>query len=154
MPKGKSSRKVEEKPEGKRSRAKSRKAGRWFRWSEWSLRRRFGVGLVAVLLLAALGLKWKIDSDIQDAMEGPTWDVPALVFAEPVKLDPGLGWGADEVESLLVDLGYVRQRDARSPGSYEAREGSVLVHLRALELPDRRRDPLPVAVSFAGGAVS
>ena len=127
-------------------RSKGRPPGRW-RWR---------AGVAGLVLLAA-GLfvgKWKVDAEIRAAMEGPRWDVPSIIFAEPVKLYPGLGWGPDEVESLLVDLGYVRQRGASSAGTYEYREGSIVAHLRALELPGRKREPLPVTISFAGGALS
>jgi penicillin-binding protein 1B len=118
-------------------------------------RRGLKVGLVLLALLAvgSLLLVWKIDADIRDAMEGPTWEVPSLVFAEPVKLYPGLEWSRDEVESVLLDLRYVRQKGAKAPGTYDGSNSGFSVHLRPLEMPDRRREALLVTVSFAGPGV-
>ncbi|NTU60525.1 MAG: penicillin-binding protein 1B, partial [Deltaproteobacteria bacterium] len=126
----------------------------WAAWLGPGWRRWVAVGVLLLVPLALfLGVR-KLDSDIREAMEGPNWDVPSLVFAEPVKLYPGLSWGPDQVEGLLQDLSYTRSKGAPTQGTYDRVDGGVAVFLRALEIPDRKRDPLRVTVRCDGGSVT
>ena len=81
-----------------------------------------------VLIFAAV--VFYLDREITTAFEGRRWQLPAQVFARPMELYEGQALSRSDLVEELLRLGYVEERGANSPGSFQQRGNTVLVASR------------------------
>ncbi|MBI5445425.1 MAG: transglycosylase domain-containing protein [Deltaproteobacteria bacterium] len=111
----------------------------------------FAVALAAGLLAASWWATSRMDRRIRAEFEASAVDAPSVVYAEPVRLQPGLPLSPEELEQALRDLEYTAAPGAPEPGSYERRGTSFEIYLRALQTPERHRPPQRVKLRFRDG---
>ncbi|MEJ2690674.1 MAG: penicillin-binding protein 1B [Deltaproteobacteria bacterium] len=90
-----------------------------------------------------------LDSIIRHKFEGKRWALPAVVYARPLELYPGLAISIPELEEELQLAGYRRDRKAEDPGGYDVKQGIVHLVTRAFNFPDGRENSEKYTLSFA-----
>lgn len=110
------------------------------------------LGLVTALLLA--GYLWKLDSTITETFEGRRWSVPAVVYAQPLEIYPGLALTQAEFVGELTRVGYEGANSVRHPGQFNVSPGLVQVHLRSVQFVESQRASVQVSVRFDAQGVS
>ena len=104
-------------------------------------------GLLAVLLSA--GYAYYIDRTISKTFEGRRWSVPAQVYAQPLELFAGLQLSKGQFITELNRLGYRRNAELNSPGTYRQDQSSVTVHLRSFRFIDGFRPTQILRFAFS-----
>ena len=107
------------------------------------------LAVVALLVYVA-----HLDRIVREKFEGKRWSLPAVVYARPLELYPGLALSAPELEEELQLAGYRRDRHAVAPGGYD-RQGNVL-HLvtRTFHFHDGQENSAKYTLSFAGSTLT
>jgi penicillin-binding protein 1B len=77
-----------------------------------------------------------LDSVIRQKFEGKRWALPAVVYARPLELYPGLEISIPELENELLLAGYRRDIGAEDPGGYDSQEGVIHLVTREFNFPD------------------
>ena len=105
--------------------------------------------LVAGLFTA--GYLWRLDRTITETFEGRRWSVPAIVYASPLELYPGLALNAAALEAELVRLGYQRVSSTTlsHPGLYRTGPQGLDVYLRATQFVDGPRASQRARIKYA-----
>jgi penicillin-binding protein 1B len=131
----------------------SKKTGRGRSW----LQRRTllgAAGALMLLVLVAFGLYvLHLDKVIRQKFDGKRWALPAVVYARPLELYPGLPFTAAMLAEELQLGGYRLDKAAKDPGGYD-RAGNVM-HLvtREFAFPDGVEKSAKITVEFAGAAI-
>ncbi|MEA3548736.1 MAG: penicillin-binding protein 1B [Thermodesulfobacteriota bacterium] len=108
--------------------------------------------LVVIFVAFALYVK-HLDRVIRQKFDGKRWSLPAVVYARPLELYPGLSFSTAQLEKELQLAGYRREDVAADPGGYD-RDGD-LVHLitRDFYFPDGLQKSVKLTVQFAGDRI-
>ena len=112
-------------------------------------------GILAFLLLFvafALYVGY-LDRVIRNNFEGKRWSLPAVVYARPLEIYPGLAITAQEFEDELQLAGYRRDRKTLDPGGYDRQDGFVRLVTRDFHFPDGQEKSARITVFFDGGSV-
>jgi penicillin-binding protein 1B len=112
------------------------------------------VGALTLLVSVALGLYVVyLDQVIRQKFDGKRWALPAVVYARPLELYPGLPLTQAMLAEELQLGGYRRDKAAKDPGGYD-RAGN-LMHLvtREFAFPDGVEKSARLTVEFAGAAI-
>lgn len=129
-----------------------KKGGKGSRRRHWSLLK---ILLTAtLLLLAALVLYvMYLDRVIRLKFDGKRWALPAVVYARPLELYPGLVLTPAMLAEELELGGYRQDKAAKDPGGYD-RTGQVM-HLvtRDFAFPDGLEKSARITVEFDGAAI-
>lgn len=110
------------------------------------------LALATTLLLA--GYLWKLDRTITETFEGRRWSVPAVVFAQPLEIYPGLELNQAEFISELTRVGYEAVGNVRHPGQFKVEQRQVQVHLRSVQFVESQRPTTSVTVAFDDQQIS
>jgi penicillin-binding protein 1B len=110
------------------------------------------LALATTLLLA--GYLWKLDRTITETFEGRRWSVPAVVFAQPLEIYPGLELNQAEFISELTRVGYEAAGNVRHPGQFKIEQHQVKVHLRSVQFVESQRPTTTVTVAFNNQQIS
>ena len=108
---------------------------------------------VMALLVCTVGLVIYanyLDKVIRQKFDGKRWSVPAVVYARPLELYPGLSLAPAVLAEELQLAGYRKEQAAKDPGGYD-RTGNVM-HLvsRDFYFSDGLEKSAAVTVQFAG----
>jgi penicillin-binding protein 1B len=129
---------------------KPRRLGNWLR--EWTV---FKVAVtVALLLLLFLG--WYVthlDKVIRQKFDGKRWALPALVYARPLELYPGLPFTAGMLEEELLLAGYRQDMEAKDPGGYNFTDNIIHLASRDFAFPDGLEKSARITVEFASSLI-
>lgn len=90
-----------------------------------------------------------LDHVIRKNFEGKRWSLPAVVYARPLELYPGLTLSIPELEEELQLAAYRRDRQAVDPGGYDRQEGVVHLVTREFHFPDGLEQSAKYTLSFA-----
>lgn len=104
------------------------------------------LALATALLLA--GYLWKLDRTITETFEGRRWSVPAVVYAQPLEIYPGLELSQAEFIGELNRVGYEAAETVRHPGQFKSEPQRVQVHLRSVQFVESKRATTSVSVTF------
>jgi len=99
----------------------------WIRWIIWA----FLLSLLSFVLYVGY-----LDSVIRERFEGKRWSLPAVVYARPLELYPGLAISIQELEDELLLAGYRRDKRAEDPGGYERQGRVIQLVTRDFTFPD------------------
>ncbi|MGV1098753.1 penicillin-binding protein 1B [Thiovibrio sp. JS02] len=94
-----------------------------------------------------------LDRVIREKFEGKRWSLPAVVYARPLELYPGLAISLPELEEELQLAGYRRDRKVSDPGGYDRQEGVVHLVTRDFHFPDGPEKSAKYTLSFAEGTL-
>ena len=109
---------------------------------------------VTILVLVALGLYViYLDKVIRQKFDGKRWALPAVVYARPLELYPGLPFTPSMLAEELQLGGYRQDKAVKDPGGYD-RAGNVM-HLvtRDFAFADGPEKSARIMVEFAGPVV-
>ena len=110
--------------------------------------RLFFVGLVVLGAYA-----FYLDAQIKHEFSGNKWEVPAQIFARPLRLSKGEEITVQEVLDELSLLGYRKVTDADSSGEYSYRNGVLTVQRRAFHFPEGAEPQRHLVISWQGGRI-
>jgi len=101
-----------------------------------SLFMKWGVRAFLLFLFCSLLYVGYLDKVIRSKFEGKRWSLPAVVYARPLELYPGLAISMPELEEELQLAGYRLDRRAEDPGGYDKQRGVVHLVTRDFNFPD------------------
>lgn len=113
--------------------------------------------LIGAVLL--VGYLMQLDRRITTTFEGRRWSVPALVYAQPLELYPGLALSAPTLIEELERVGYVATREAALPGEYRVTSTSnggaqIALYLRGFQFAEGPRSAQRIDITFRSGRVA
>jgi penicillin-binding protein 1B len=116
------------------------KAGKWFdcikNMSGYSPCVKWSIGALLILVVSLVLYVGHLDSVIREKFEGKRWSLPAVVYARPLELYPGLAISIPELEDELQLAGYRRDKRVEAPGGYDRQEGVINLVTREFNFPD------------------
>ncbi|MFH1059137.1 MAG: PBP1A family penicillin-binding protein [Pseudomonadota bacterium] len=119
------------------------------RWLFWLL-------ILALAAGAGLGLyAWRLAASVEERFAGRRWSLPSRVYADSALIYPGQNLDLGAMATRLRDLDYRRvEGPPRKPGEWRQSGSGLEVHLRELNTPNRRREALPLGLTFASGRLA
>jgi penicillin-binding protein 1B len=105
------------------------------------------VALAAALLSALWWLK-QLNDEISDGFDGKRWSLPAVVYARPLELYPGMRLSPAMFESELQLAGYREEEDIQSSGGYHRAGAEFELISRDFPFPSGIEKSKSLAVSF------
>lgn len=123
------------------------------RWTRgWTL---FTI-VAQILLVAAVALGLYInylDKLIRQKFDGKRWALPAVVYARPLELYPGLALTPAMLAEELQLAGYRQDKAAKDPGGYDLAGNVVRLSTRDFAFADGLEKSARITVEFAGAEV-
>jgi penicillin-binding protein 1B len=108
----------------------------------------------AALLLVGTALYLvRLDQEIRERFDNKRWSLPAIVYARPLELYPGLRLSEQMLESELLLGGYRREDHPEGAGSYAHANGIVRLVSRDFRFPSGHEPSRRLTISFAGDLV-
>lgn len=133
---------------GKKPRAISKRKGKNPTLVKW------GLFLLFLCLIAFAFYLTYLDQTIREKFEGKRWSLPAVVYARPLELQPGMQLSARELEEELLLAGYRKDRKAVDPGGYDRRGKTLHLVTRDFRFPDGPQESAPYTLAFAGNTLT
>ncbi len=112
--------------------------------------------LVPSLLLVAVAMALYVaylDRIIRHKFDGKRWALPAVVYARPLELYPGLIFTAPMLAAELQLAGYRQDKAAKDPGGYDLAGNVVRLSTRDFAFADGVEQSARITVEFSGAAV-
>jgi penicillin-binding protein 1B len=108
--------------------------------------------VLALLLGAAVLMVYgnHLDKVIRQKFDGKRWSVPAVVYARPLDLYPGLAMAPEMLAEELQLAGYRQEQAATDPGGYDRKDNVMHLVSRDFHFPDGLEKSAAVTVRFAG----
>ena len=122
-----------------------------------SRRRKFHAGLVfkgagfilALSCICLLAYGWALSQEIEKRFSGRRWSLPSKVYSDTTLLYPGQDVNRASLLEKLRRLGYRRvSHKPKAEGEMELTDSSLALYLHELDLPSRKREGLPVRMTF------
>lgn len=130
----------------KRSRA--RQPNRWHR-IRWRL---LQISLLGIAVLVVW--MFYLNAVVRDGFDGQRFTIPARVYSEAQDLYAGAPVSADQIETLLDDLGYRRSSRVTQPGRYRRTGQTVEIHTRGFQFWDGAEPARRLLLDFSQGSLS
>jgi len=112
--------------------------------SLWSLLWKLGLCFIALMLIAGI----YFDKKIERRLTGPTWTLPAALYARPLNLEVGMSLAQSALITELKLLNYRPVISVEDIGQFSVVDNHVLIYRRAFEFPDRAESPALIMVNF------
>jgi len=112
--------------------------------------------VVPVVLLVAVALAAYVaylDRIIRQKFDGKRWALPAVVYARPLELYPGLSLTASMLAEELQLAGYRQDMAAKDPGGYDLAGNVVRLSTREFAFADGVEQSARITVEFADAEV-
>ncbi|KXJ39498.1 MAG: penicillin-binding protein 1B [Methylothermaceae bacteria B42] len=110
-------------------------------------------GLAAALFGFVVYLGY-LNYTVRHQFEGRRWALPASVYAAPLELYQGKTLSPSQLERLLGQLNYRRDRQLSSQASFYRKGSRLFVRTRAFHFPDGDQPSLRVSLRFRGAQIS
>ncbi len=112
----------------------------------WFLR----VSLASLLIMSIFLFFYlsSLDEKIRTTFKGKRWDIPARVYANPLDLYVGLKLAPTELEDLLRQLHYRRERDLSDAGGFYRHKHNIFLRTRPFEFWDSAQASQHLKLSF------
>ncbi len=94
-----------------------------------------------------------MDNEIRQKFDGKRWSLPAVVYARPLELFPGLAFTPEMLERELQLAGYRKEDKVGSPGGYSREDSTFNIVTRDFHYPSGLEKSARFTVSFADGKV-
>lgn len=109
--------------------------------------------LLAVLVLLAFYATY-LDQTVRGKFEGKRWSLPAVVYARPLELRPGMALPPQELEEELQLAGYRKDRKAVDAGGYDRRKRTFHLVTRDFRFPDGQQESAPFTLTFRNNTLA
>ncbi len=116
----------------------------------WSIGWKVALALAAVLVFIGIYL----DSMIKQRFEGQLFDLPTVVYARILTLEPGGGLSLPELRNELDVLNYRKVAQPRFPGEYSSSSTRIELIRRPFEFADGPEPDRRVMLTFDGSGLS
>ena len=94
-----------------------------------------------------------LDTRIRNEFEGKKWNIPALVYAQPIEIYLGQSISRNQLIHQLDDLGYVKSQYLKHPGRYKPSGSNKLdITSRAFRFWDGIEQQRTFRITFFCGA--
>ena len=105
---------------------------------------------VAGAVVLAAGI-WQLSREVDKRFSGRRWSIPSQIYSDVTLLYPGMRLNRSLFVRKLHRLGYspVESRP-REEGQLRVKGKSIELYLRDLDLPETRREGLPLRLTFRG----
>jgi len=107
-----------------------------------------------VLVVVFIGNTKRLNTELRQSFEGKRWSLPAVVYARPLDIYPGLKLSADMFERELQLAGYRLENPVMSPGGYNRQESIFQVITRNFAFPSGYEKSTNMTISFDNGRIS
>ncbi len=107
-----------------------------------------------LLLVAVAGYLYRLDQTITKTFEGRRWSIPALVYAQPLEIYPGVSIDLAALRYELERLGYQQRNDLSVPGSFRLTDNKLHAHLRGFNFIDGARQSQRIEATFKSGKLT
>ncbi|BCK02301.1 penicillin-binding protein 1B [Vibrio cholerae] len=116
----------------------------------WSIGWKLALTLAAVLVFIGIYL----DSIIKPRFEGQLFDLPTVVYARILNLEPGNGLSLQELRNELDVLNYRKVAQPRFPGEYASSSSRIELIRRPFEFADGPEPDRRVMLTFDGSGLN
>jgi penicillin-binding protein 1B len=116
----------------------------------WSFSWKAGVALAAVLLFVGIYL----DSVVKDRFDGQLFDLPTVVYARILNLNPGENMTIKEMRNELDVLNYRKVSQPRYPGEYSSSSTRIELIRRPFEFADGPEPDRHVMLHFSSSGLT
>lgn len=112
--------------------------------------------LVAGAVVAPVAMQGihDISEEIQHKFDGKKWEIPAIVYARPLELYPGLALTPELLEKELQLAGYRKETPLTASGAYFRTNNQVELATREFHFPDGIEPAHHVSISFNRGQIA
>ena len=117
-----------------------------------------GITGITVLALTLAGLLLTpyithLDTEIRQRFDGKRWSLPAVVYARPLELFPGLAFTPEMLEQELQLAGYRKEADATTAGGYSRSGNTFHLVTRDFYYPSGLEKSARLTLSFTGDRI-
>ncbi|ENM3750937.1 penicillin-binding protein 1B [Vibrio cholerae] len=116
----------------------------------WSIGWKLALTLAAVLVFIGIYL----DSIIKPRFDGQLFDLPTVVYARILNLEPGNGLSLQELRNELDVLNYRKVAQPRFPGEYASSSSRIELIRRPFEFADGPEPDRRVMLTFDGSGLN
>jgi penicillin-binding protein 1B len=136
-----------------------KKDGKWFTFLKtstggYSPLGKWGMWISLFALLSFGFYIGYLDSVIRHKFEGKRWSLPAVVYARPLEVYPGLAISMNALEDELQLAGYRRDKIAQDPGGYDRQKKVIHLVTRDFSFPDGLEKSGKYTLYFADDTVT
>ncbi len=96
----------------------------------------------------------QLNREIEQIFDGKRWSLPAVLYARPLELYPGLELTGDELEKELQLAGYRREIRAQDAGGYKRSGASFQLVTRDFVYPSGLEKSAAVTVAITNGRLA
>jgi len=107
-----------------------------------------------VLIFVFITYVKRLNTEVKHSFEGKRWSLPAVVYARPLDIYPGMKLSADMFERELQLAGYRQESSVMSPGAYDRRESIFHVITRNFVFPSGYEKSTNATISFSNGRIT
>ncbi|HIJ78983.1 MAG: penicillin-binding protein 1B [Desulfobulbaceae bacterium] len=122
------------------------------RWQ--SARRKWGLKLILLLAVVAGIYTLYLDQVIRTKFDGNRWALPAIVYARPLELYPGLPLTPAQLADELQLAGYRQEAKAVDGGGYDWEGNRLHLVTRDFHFPEGLEKSVDLTLSFAGNQLA
>ncbi len=97
---------------------------------------------------------FRLSGEIRQRFDGKRWSLPAIVYARPLELYPGLRFSPEMLEEELQLSGYRKETKEKSPGSYARSGSSIRLVTRDFHYPSGPEPTRQLTVTFVADHIS
>ncbi|MZI92567.1 penicillin-binding protein 1B [Vibrio sp. CAIM 722] len=116
----------------------------------WSIGWKLSIAVAAVLLFVGIYL----NSVIKQRFDGQLFQLPTVVYARILQLEPGMDISLEEVRNELDVLKYRKVRQPHYPGEYSASSSRIELIRRPFEFADGPEPDRHVMLTFDDGGLT
>jgi penicillin-binding protein 1B len=116
----------------------------------WSFTWKSALALFAFIFISGI----YFDQKITNRLQGPTWTLPAALYARPLILKEQLPLAKSALVDELKLLNYRAVTRIENSGQFTVEGDQVVIYRRAFDFPDRSEPSSVVAVNFNNGIVT
>jgi len=114
------------------------------------------LGVVCLFLGLAAGYVTvsRLSDEIRQKFDGKRWSLPAIVYARPLELYPGLRFSLEMLEEELQLSGYRREPQEKGAGSYTRNGPTIRLVTRDFHYPSGPEPSRQLSITFAAGHIA
>jgi penicillin-binding protein 1B len=114
------------------------------------------VGIICLFfgLSAGYVIVSRLSDEIRQKFDGKRWSLPAIVYARPLELYPGLRLSAEMLEEELQLSGYRREPQEKSAGSYTRNGPTIYLVTRDFHYPSGPEPSRQLSITFVADHIA
>jgi penicillin-binding protein 1B len=114
-----------------------------------------GIVVLMLMLTSILLIPYvkHLDTEIRQKFDGKRWSLPAVVYARPLELFPGLSLSPELLEKELQLAGYRREKEVTAPGGYSCTNTLFHIITRDFSYPSGLEKSTRLTLTFAGDKI-